>query len=41
MEDESVLGRVAAGLEGPEEGLLRAEDLDGTRRTLGEVSQRS
>merc|ERR1712214_194539 len=39
MENEAVLGRVPPRLEGPEERLLRAQDLHRGGRILGQVSQ--
>mmetsp|Transcript_87519 Transcript_87519/g.272233 ORF Transcript_87519/g.272233 Transcript_87519/m.272233 type:complete len:644 (+) Transcript_87519:79-2010(+) len=39
VEDEAVLGRVALGLEGAEERLLRAQDLHRGGRVLGEVRE--
>ena len=41
MVDETVLGRVALGLEGAEEGLLGTEDLNGRGRVLGQVGERT
>ena len=41
VEDEPVLGRVALGLEGPEQRLLRPQDLDRAGRTLSQVGQGS
>jgi hypothetical protein len=35
----TILGRVVLGLEGPEEGLLSSEDLDGRGGVLGEVEE--
>lgn len=39
--DEAVLGRVVLGLEGAEERLFRAEDLDGGGGHLGKLHQRA
>ena len=39
MVDETVLGRVLAGLQGSEQGLLRPQDLHGGGRVLGQVHQ--
>ena len=41
VEDETVLGGVALGLERAEQSLFGAEDLDRGRRVLGQVGERA